>query len=719
VRAFNVAHSFVVVTIGLALTACSSGVPQAFVPEMGAATLQDQNLAKVAVKITIGTESPANLRRAHYFSRGSAGLLIQVYPHDKNKRIAQAVVDISPGSKACGKSTKFPRMCSATLMLSPSKGDDFLIYDYNVKPAGGKIPPSAHVLGYGGLINKKISAKSNTFVAYLGGVVTGLSGNPNRIVLPGDAAAHSVALVIDPTDFGNNPVTAGKRDPFANPINVSVAETPVSGHASVSLNGGAGAGRVTLFHSTDTVSLEYDGGGAIGYGITVTIQAPTVNGLGGASETILIDPLLLGSSNTDYTNGHLNLRGNGEILTMNAGELNAPPSTAYSVTPQNCIAVASVMPVSGSGTSASFTVLTRSVAGSGCVLAVSDGTTTLDAAVTNTYFGVLGTPVITQFSIPASASGPEEITVGPDGNLWFAQYGLGAIGREKLPQSTFLANVTEFSVTGVAHPSGIITGPDGNLWFANLDTTTASVGKLTTSGVGSAYDTLPAAAEIANVGVGPDNALWFTQYTAPGAIGRVPTSALGITYFTTALSPGSNPTAIVAGPDGNLWFTEHNGSAVAKITPGGAITEFATPTAASWPWGITVGPDGALWFSECYGGGTGNGAIGRIPSNASSSSQIQEFSAGMTGVNPVDLTTGPDGAIWFTYYWSTLIGRIDPTTHAITEYTYPALSPPKAWGITSAPDGAIWFTEQSGSTDGLGRVHIQSTPAIVRTEAHK
>jgi virginiamycin B lyase len=46
-----------------------------------------------------------------------------------------------------------------------------------------------------------------------------------------------------------------------------------------------------------------------------------------------------------------------------------------------------------------------------------------------------------------------------------------------------------------------------------------------------------------------------------------------------------------------LWFTETAGNRVAQVTTDGDMFEYAIPT-ASQPIGITHGPDGAVWFAE-------------------------------------------------------------------------------------------------------------------------
>lgn len=81
---------------------------------------------------------------------------------------------------------------------------------------------------------------------------------------------------------------------------------------------------------------------------------------------------------------------------------------------------------------------------------------------------------------------------------------------------------------------------------------------------------------------------------------------------------------------------------------------------------------------------------------------------------PVDLTAGPDGAMWFTYYCKPEIGRIDPTTHAVTNYTIPGLvASMQNSSISSGPDGAIWFT--GALYNVIGRVAIQTSATLRRT----
>lgn len=68
---------------------------------------------------------------------------------------------------------------------------------------------------------------------------------------------------------------------------------------------------------------------------------------------------------------------------------------------------------------------------------------------------------ITAFPAPTSASEPQGITAGPDGNLWFTEWGGNKIGRISPSGS-----IAQFPVPiSAGQLFGITAGPDNNLWF--------------------------------------------------------------------------------------------------------------------------------------------------------------------------------------------------------------------------------------------------------------
>ena len=102
-------------------------------------------------------------------------------------------------------------------------------------------------------------------------------------------------------------------------------------------------------------------------------------------------------------------------------------------------------------------------------------------------------------------------------------------------------------------PQGITTGPDGNLWFTEANSN--QIGRISPSGVITQFTIPTANSNPMGITAGPDGNLWFTEETA-NQIGRItPTGT--ITEFPIS-SPDSDPIGITAGSDGNLWFTENN-----------------------------------------------------------------------------------------------------------------------------------------------------------------
>lgn len=193
---------------------------------------------------------------------------------------------------------------------------------------------------------------------------------------------------------------------------------------------------------------------------------------------------------------------------------------------------------------------------------------------------------------------------------------------------------------------------------------------------------IPVHSEPHDIVTGADGNLWVAEPRGD-TIARV-TPAGRVTQFYRGIPVGSRPTYVAAGADGNIWFTEHLTNRVARITPAGVVTEFPAGPAAGSFGDLTTGPDGNLWYTKKH-------AIGRVATDGS----VTEFSAGLANGSLLsDITPGPDGNLWFTDYYAG-VGWITPAG-AITEYSLGGDRRPG--GITTGPDGNLWFTDDDAST---------------------
>jgi virginiamycin B lyase len=125
-----------------------------------------------------------------------------------------------------------------------------------------------------------------------------------------------------------------------------------------------------------------------------------------------------------------------------------------------------------------------------------------------------------------------------------------------------------------------------------------------------------------------------------------------------------------------------------------AIDEFPLP-AGTKPGGITTGPDGALWFTE-----EGTYGIGRI----TTSGAYTHYGGLALGAIPDQIAVGPDGALWVTIGNANAIGRLDPAAppgSAIQQFTSGVGGGPA--GITAA-GGALWYTTTTTSPNSIRRI---------------
>jgi streptogramin lyase len=206
---------------------------------------------------------------------------------------------------------------------------------------------------------------------------------------------------------------------------------------------------------------------------------------------------------------------------------------------------------------------------------------------------------------------------------------------------------------------------------------------------------------------------------APLAAARSASASLvgEVTEFSTGITLNSNPSKITAGPEGDLWFTERNpfnGNKLARMTPSGEVTQFEV-LPDSEPQGIAVGPEGKLWFAEVNNPECTSECVSKVGRIDPTTHEVAEFSTGITsGSQPWEIAAGPDGNLWFSERNGPgnagQVARINPTSHEVKEFSAGITGNTAPNGVTAGPDGNVWFTEEVG--DRIARI----TPAGTITE---
>ena len=278
--------------------------------------------------------------------------------------------------------------------------------------------------------------------------------------------------------------------------------------------------------------------------------------------------------------------------------------------------------------------------------------------------------VITEFPLPNKSSYPTEIAAGSDGALWFTErFG------DNIARITTNGSLIEYPIPGVS-PASITAGPDGNLWFTFGQLTNrfsgtqiGMIGRMTPSGTLTTFS-IPVDSTIISSGTqfittGPDRNLWLTvsklsQFGQLGYIDRITTSG-AITEFSVG---SASPYKIIAGPDGNLWFTDFQLPTLGKMMTSGTITDYQLPASSGndMARGVAAGSDGAVWFVRTLGCGLNVTDCSKQIGQINSAGVITVYALPNTSNGyPGDLTTGPDGNLWFAAPYSNSINQFELT----------------------------------------------------------
>lgn len=330
--------------------------------------------------------------------------------------------------------------------------------------------------------------------------------------------------------------------------------------------------------------------------------------------------------------------------------------------------------------------------------------------------------VVSEKGIPTAGATPFGITSAPDGNVWFAELNGNRLGHAVPGTFPASGSVVECGpLPAAASGPADVTVATGSpkVWFDEVGSTN-EIGSVDTSNCQYSEFLIPTAnAGPSGLTADQSGNLWFAEFNTA----KITKMTIGgsFTEYPTGLS-NSAPAAVAIAGDNSVWYLDSGRNSVGHLTfPGGVATfvDYGIPTNPSDPVSMTLGPDGALWFTELGIGSLTGCQIGRITTGASPS--ITEYVMNFPQPSPDgDVCLGlasAGGAIWFGEADTGVIGRVT-TGGVVTEYGIPG-SGTTALFVTDGPDGNLWFTDGgfdpniSGvGTNQIGRVKIGMVPAL-------
>ncbi|MBV8332167.1 MAG: hypothetical protein JO192_05475 [Candidatus Eremiobacteraeota bacterium] len=603
--------------------------------------------------------------------------------------VQTTVAALGPNAPGCQTSaSSFLCLISATVWEG---SNHIVVTTYDQPPSGGQIPPTADVIGMAA-VDQAVKAGTTPYIPiYLGGQIGKIHVSPLYSTVPADGSNHNVSIVVAPRDFGNQPIKAGKHDPYANPITATLSESGGSGHATLLLNGKASGNTATLKFSADALVVQYDGNGKSGYSIGLSLSATKA-----PTEKAQVSPLFVDGSGVA---AHvLGLNGVASSPTLTITEKDAPAAQTYAVTRSGCGGIVNPSAVSGSGASATFVANGGATASAtGCSLSIVDGLygTTLVLPVTNTPIagGVTVNGVtITEYAVGAAPGPP---AVGPDSHIWFTENGnyFGVPGGNAIASIDPSTGTTTAPIAlgGASDLYDLVAGPDGAFWlpdfgFFSLDRVTLSGNLVRFPSPNSNIDCQPGG--IAS-GAG---AIWV------GGCAQIIEGSLG-GGMTQPHGSVNQVNEVAVGPDGAVYWAD--GTSVDRYDPNttgfqtyadpnGATIEFLAPS--------NDGPTGAIWYTSTLVSTTTTSYVNRIDAGGHGALSIR---GSVTGAHLYGITAGIDGAVWFTDRTNNKIGRLafGGTPASLQEFPLPTAGA-GPYGITMGGDGSLWFDEATAHNIG-------------------
>ena len=147
------------------------------------------------------------------------------------------------------------------------------------------------------------------------------------------------------------------------------------------------------------------------------------------------------------------------------------------------------------------------------------------------------------------------MTPHPTDGMWFTSIN-NSFTDARIRHVTEAGALTGFTTGAVNDPTDLTMGPDGRLWFTSEDNGLVSRMNPTT-GAMTSFDH-PQVVAPGEIVEGPGGDLWFTNQ-AGGRFGRVDPVTGAIVLYRDPTDTVQGPTGLALGGDGNLWYTRADG----------------------------------------------------------------------------------------------------------------------------------------------------------------
>jgi virginiamycin B lyase len=199
-----------------------------------------------------------------------------------------------------------------------------------------------------------------------------------------------------------------------------------------------------------------------------------------------------------------------------------------------------------------------------------------------------------------------------------------------------------------------------------------------------------------------DGNIWYTG-NAAGLIGKVDAKTGTVTEYKMPNPKARDPHTIAFLRDGRVFFTVQAGNFIGVLdpkAPNGSIRLVESPTVNSRPYGVRLDSKGIPYFDEFN-----SNKIGRADPQTL---VIQEFTLPDPAARPRRIAIGKDDTVWYGDYARGYLGHLDPKTGKVEEFKSPGGPESRPYAIDVTADGAIWYVETGDDKNMLVRFNPET-----------
>jgi DNA-binding beta-propeller fold protein YncE len=238
---------------------------------------------------------------------------------------------------------------------------------------------------------------------------------------------------------------------------------------------------------------------------------------------------------------------------------------------------------------------------------------------------------------------PDGATLGPDGNLYVSNFGVGSILRYDGRTGEFLDVFVPEGTAGLSGPTGLAFGPDGDLYVNSLSGTFSFDGK-----TGALHKIFPSPAgdpsENLGLAFSQDHKILYIGSRNNNNVLRynIKTGKLIDIFITTGSGGLEVPGGLAFGPDGNFYVASFNGNSILRYNgKTGKFIDVFVPAGSGGlinPIAIVFGPENTLYVNSY-----GSNAVLRY------NSKTGEFIGAAVPANSGGLQAPPFGLVFSPY----------------------------------------------------------------------